>query len=118
VYETAYRDHQIYHTISTQHLLQHSNDKMDDDRDRNPDRLPSEPPEFSSNPTQQHGRTGSMSLGAPPNANGDDVSPINGDAPTHSAPLPAQMDPHAKAVNDVVNSEVRFAVGAFVRGES
>jgi hypothetical protein len=50
-----------------------------------------------------------MSLGAVPNANGDDVSPINGDPTTTTAPPPAQPDPNAKAVHDVVNSEIGVA---------
>jgi len=74
--------------------------------DNNPDRLLSEPPEF---PDQQRERTGSMSLGAAPNANGDDVSPINGDSTatvTLAAPPPVQADPNAKAVQAVINSEI------------
>jgi hypothetical protein len=70
--------------------------------DNNPDRLLSEPPEF---PDQQRERTGSMSLGAAPNANGDDVSPINGDSTT-TVTLPPQADPNAKAVQAVINSEI------------
>jgi hypothetical protein len=51
-----------------------------------------------------------MSLGAAPNANGDDVSPINGDSTTAAAaPLAVQSDPNAKAVRDVVNSEIGVA---------
>ncbi len=74
--------------------------------DNNPDRLRSEPPEF---PPQQE-RKGSMSLGAAPNANGDDVSPITGDSTTTAAAAqPAQSDPNAKAVHDVVNSEIGVA---------
>lgn len=75
------------------------------DEDNNPDRLLSEPPEF---PNQQHERTGSMSLGAAPNPNGDDVSPINGDSAmdTLAGPPPAHVDPNARVVHDVVNSEV------------
>jgi hypothetical protein len=76
------------------------------DEDNNPDRLLSEPPEF---PNQQHERTGSMSLGAAPNPNGDDVSPINGDsaaASTIAGPPLAQVDPNARVVHDVINSEV------------
>jgi len=79
---------------------------MDEHRERpNSDRLISEPPEF---PTQQHERTGSMSLGAPPT--NDEVSPINnGDsAPTAHAPVQAH-DPNAEKVLYVVNSEVRVA---------
>jgi hypothetical protein len=76
------------------------------DEDGNPDRLLSEPSELSST---QHERTGSMSLGASGNPNGDDVSPINGDSATASttAPPPAQADPNARVVHDVINSEVR-----------
>lgn len=50
-----------------------------------------------------------MSLGAAANPNGDEVSPINGDsaAPSTIAPPPAQVDPNAKIVHDVINSEVR-----------
>ena len=75
------------------------------DEDNNTDRLLSEPPEF---PNQQHERTGSMSLGAAPNPNGDDVSPINGDSAMDNlaGPPPAQVDPNARVVRDVVNSEV------------
>jgi hypothetical protein len=73
------------------------------DDDINPDRLPSEPPEF---PDQNHERKGSMSLGAGPNANGDEVSPINGDSVPTSAAPPVQVDPNAKAVQEVVTSEV------------
>jgi hypothetical protein len=72
--------------------------------DNNPDRLLSEPPEF---PDQQRERTGSMSLGAAPNANGDDVSPINGDSTTTvTLPPQVQADPNAKAVQAVINSEI------------
>lgn len=76
------------------------------DEDNNPDRLLSEPPDFSN---QERERTGSMSLGAAPNANGDDVSPINGESTntvTLAAPPPAQADPNAKAVQAVINSEI------------
>jgi hypothetical protein len=72
--------------------------------DNNPDRLLSEPPEFP----PQHERTGSMSLGAAPNANGDEVSPIKDDS-TAAAPPPAQSDPNAKAFHDVINSEIGVA---------
>ena len=44
-----------------------------------------------------------MSLGAAPNANGDDVSKDD------STPAPALNDPNAKAVYDVVNSEIGVA---------
>ncbi|KAH9216172.1 hypothetical protein DL95DRAFT_363611 [Leptodontidium sp. 2 PMI_412] len=74
--------------------------------DNNPDRLLSEPPDFSS---QHRERTGSMSLGAAPNANGDEVSPLNGDSITTSAPPPVLTNPNAKAVHDVVNSEIGVA---------
>jgi hypothetical protein len=65
-------------------------------------------PEFSS---KQHERTGSMSLGAAANPNGDEVSPINGDSAAAStvAPQPAPIDPNARAARDVINSEVRAA---------
>lgn len=73
------------------------------DDEHNPDRLPSEPPEF---PDQNYDRKGSMSFGAGPNANGDELSPTNGDSvPTSAAPTP-QVDPNTKAVQDVVTSEV------------
>jgi hypothetical protein len=73
----------------------------------NPDHLLAEPPEFP----PQHERTGSMSLGAAPNASGDDVSPINGDstATATTAPPPAQPDPNARVVHDVINSEIGVA---------
>lgn len=79
--------------------------------DNNPDRLLSEPPEFPSQHEHEHERKGSMSLGAAPNANGDDVSPIKDDSNTTAAaaPLPAQSDPNAKAVHDVINSEIGVA---------
>jgi hypothetical protein len=81
---------------------------MDDDN--RPDRIGlSEPPEFPAD--QHHERTGSMSLGAGPNANGDEVSPINGDSVPTSAAPPAQIDPTAKAVQDVITSEVSAARG-------
>jgi hypothetical protein len=88
------------------------------DHDRNPDKLLSEPPpEFTPSPTARD-RTGSMSLGAPPNANGDEVSPINnGDAmsPTGgNLPPPPPADPNAQAVHEVVNSEVRRSGGGEV----
>ena len=47
-----------------------------------------------------------MSLGAAPNSNGDDVSPINGDLTTVTLPPQAQADPNAKAVQAVINSEI------------
>jgi hypothetical protein len=74
---------------------------MDEDNS-NPDRLLSEPSDF---PTQPHDGTGNMSSGAP----GDDASVTNGDAAPSApaAPPPAQVDPNAKIVHDVVNSEVR-----------
>jgi hypothetical protein len=76
-------------------------------QDINPDRLHSEPPEYLHNE-----RNDSMSLGAAPNPNGDDVSPINGDAapaPVSSGLPPNQLDPNAKGVHDVVNSEIGVA---------
>ena len=58
--------------------------------------------------TQQE-RIGSMSLGAAANHNGDEVSPINGDsaAVSKTEPSAAHVDPNAKVVHDVINSEVR-----------
>ncbi|TVY37296.1 RHO GTPase-activating protein [Lachnellula subtilissima] len=73
------------------------------DDDNNPDRLPSEPPEL---PDQNYERNGSMSLGAGPNTNGDEVSPINGDSVPTSAAPPVQIDPYAKAVQEVITSEI------------
>lgn len=84
---------------------------MDDDH---PDRLLSEPPQL---PNQQHERTGSMSLGAPPTS--DDVSPINGEsANTNGAAAPPAIDPNAKIVSDVVTSEVGFRRKALWHNES
>jgi hypothetical protein len=75
------------------------------DHDRNPDKLHSEPPpEFTPSPI--HDRTGSMSLNSPPNANGDDVSPINGESLGQTGPPPPATDPNAQSVHEVVNSEV------------
>jgi hypothetical protein len=71
--------------------------------DDSPDRLLSELPNV---PNQQLDRTGSMSLGAIPNANGDNVSPIHGDSVSMSSPPAAQVDPLAKSVETVVNSEI------------
>ena len=68
----------------------------------NPDRLLSEPPEFSSHHQQE--RKGSMALGAPPSTS-DGVSPINGDASTTAGHAPPH-DPNAEKVSIVVNSEV------------
>ncbi|TVY39219.1 RHO GTPase-activating protein [Lachnellula occidentalis] len=73
------------------------------DDDYNPDRLPSEPSEL---PEQNYERNGSMSLGAGPNANGDEVSPINGDSVPTSAAPPVEIDPNAKAVQEVITSEI------------
>ena len=81
------------------------------DEDNKLGRLHPEPPEFSN---QSGERTGSMSLGAPPNANGEDASPMNGDATSTMVPPPAQVDPNAKAVHDVMNSEVRPHEGIVV----
>ncbi len=67
----------------------------------NPDRLLSDPPEYP--PQPEHERKGSMSLAAVPNANGDDVSKDD------STPAPALNDPNAKAVYDVINSEIGVA---------
>jgi hypothetical protein len=72
------------------------------DEDNNPDRLLSEPTEP---PTQQQERTSTLSLEPPPT--GEDGFPINGDVDVPvAAPPPPQVDPNAKIVRDVVNSEV------------
>lgn len=71
--------------------------------DENPDRLLSELPDISN---QQRERTGSMSLGAAPTANGDEVSPINGDSASMNAPAHPQLTPLARSVDTVVNSEI------------
>lgn len=74
--------------------------------DDNPDRTLSEPPDVSN---QHRERTGSVSLNAAANANGDNVSyPPNGDDVTTSAPPPVH-DPNAKAVHNVINSEIGVA---------
>lgn len=87
---------------------------MDNDRERNPDRLLSEPPpDHFQTPAQQHDRSGSITVGSPQNhsSTGDDVvSPINGESTTALPPPPAQVDPHAKIVHEVVNSEVMGSV--------
>jgi len=85
------------------------------DHDRNTEKLNSEPPpEFTPSPI--HDRMGSMTLGSPPNANGDDVSPINGESLAQSGPPPPASDPNAQSVDKVVNSEVRtlcrFVIGS------
>ena len=75
---------------------------MDEDSNNNPDRLLAEPP---NPPNQLHEGSGSMSLGAA--ANGDsEISPVNDQSATSTDGPPAQVDPNAKAVHDVVNSEV------------
>jgi hypothetical protein len=81
------------------------------DEDNLSDRRLSGQPEFAS--TMQHGRSGSMSLGASANPRGDEVSPINGDAAGDStvAHPPAQVDQNARVVHDVINSEVRATTG-------
>ena len=86
---------------------------MDEDNNHNnSDRLLSETPDLSNQPQQQqqpaqlHESSGSMSLGAAPNGDGG-VSPINGDSNPSTTHPPAQIDSNAKAVYDVVNSEVR-----------
>ncbi|KAI9050470.1 hypothetical protein LZ554_005633 [Drepanopeziza brunnea f. sp. 'monogermtubi'] len=78
--------------------------------DDNPDRILSEPPDSSN--TQ---RDGTGSTGTPPPlpnvtatttaTTGDDGPPVNGDSSTDTAPPPA-VDPNAKAVHEVVNSEI------------
>jgi hypothetical protein len=76
------------------------------DYDRNTDKLHSEPPpEFTPSPI--HDRVGSMNLGSPPNANGGDVSPVNGESLAQTGPPPPPAsDPNAQSVDRVVNSEV------------
>ncbi|PBP28467.1 GTPase activation, GAP [Diplocarpon rosae] len=71
--------------------------------DDNPDKILPESPDF---PDRQRESAGSMTPGAAPNANEDGVSPINGDSYTTSAPPPAAADPNAKAVHEVVNSDI------------
>lgn len=50
----------------------------------------------------------SLGAGAAPNANGDDVFPLNnGDSTTTAAHQPFPFNnPNAKAVRDVINSEI------------
>jgi len=49
----------------------------------------------------------SLGAGAAPNANGDDIFALNnGDSTTTAAPPPLPFNPNAKAVRDVVNSEI------------
>ena len=49
----------------------------------------------------------SLGVGAAPNANGDDIFALNnGDSTTTAAPPPLPFNPNAKAVRDVVNSEI------------
>lgn len=75
------------------------------DHNRNDEKHMSEPPpEFSASPV--HDRMANMNLGSPPNANGDDVSPIHGDSASQTGPPPPAADPNAKIVHEVVNSEV------------
>ena len=76
------------------------------DEDNISDRRLSGQPEFLST---QHERTGSMSLGAPANSNGDEVSPINGDSAAASNAVPP-VDPNVRVVHDVINSEVRVSL--------
>lgn len=102
---------------------------MDEDQHHgNPDRLLSEPPaELPDNTQSQDRQTGNMSslpAGAPGNPTGDDIpSTSNGGAAAAAAgsgdyavttaaapPGPAQVDPNAKAVHDVVNSEVGLQI--------
>jgi hypothetical protein len=79
---------------------------MDEDHNH-PERLRSETP--SSQTQQPHERTGSMSLGMKPPT--DDVpAAVNGDAVKTEAPPPAQLDPVAEEVNNVINSEVSVRV--------
>lgn len=73
-----------------------------DGNHHNPDRLLSEPSEFSD---QQHERA--MSPGAP---SYDDAAHMatNGDTTNSGAVSPPVQDPTAKIVHDVLNSEVKL----------
>jgi hypothetical protein len=79
---------------------------MDEDHN-NPERLLSETPSFQTQ--QSHERTGSMSLGMKPPTD-DAPAAVNGDAVKTEAPPPAQPDPVAEQVNNVINSEVSVLV--------
>ncbi|CAL3968072.1 unnamed protein product [Diplocarpon coronariae] len=68
--------------------------------DDNPDKILAEP---AGSPNYHHESAGSM---AAPDANGDGVSPINAESYTRSASPPASVDPNAKAVHDVVSSDI------------
>ncbi|KAF4624815.1 hypothetical protein G7Y89_g13352 [Cudoniella acicularis] len=73
------------------------------DENYKPDQLLSEPSELADH---NHDGKGNMSLGAPTSANGDDVSPINGESEKSAAGSPVVQDPNAKAVHDVITSEI------------
>ncbi|RDL31521.1 uncharacterized protein BP5553_09730 [Venustampulla echinocandica] len=87
----------------------------DDHHHTNPDHLLTEPAELADNSQNKETNPGNMSLGA---QTGDEIaSPPNGGGgtggggyavTTAAAPptAPAQVDPNAKAVYDVVNSEI------------
>lgn len=69
-----------------------------------------DPDQENTSNTMAHERNGSMSLGAAP-AVADDASPTQGDTTTASAGPQAgapQVDPNAKIVQEVVNSEVSW----------
>jgi len=75
---------------------------MDEDHNH-PERLRSETPSFQTQ--QPHERTGSMSLGVKPPID-DAPEAVNGDPVKAETPPPAQPDPVAEQVNNVINSEV------------
>jgi hypothetical protein len=75
---------------------------MDEDHNH-PERLRSETPSFQAQQPQE--RTGSMSLGMKPPTD-DAPAAVNGDAAKSEAPPPAQPDPDAEKVINVINSEV------------
>lgn len=78
---------------------------MDDDN-----RLDGVSPEPLEPSSHQPERTTSM-LSEPP-ATGDDISTINGDVEApNGPPPPPQVDPNAKIVHEVVNSEARQTPG-------
>jgi len=75
---------------------------MDEDH-KNPERLRPETPSFQTQ--QPDEKTGGMSLGMKPPTD-DAPAAVNGNAVNTEAPPPAQPDPVAEQVNNVINSEV------------
>ncbi|RDW77407.1 hypothetical protein BP6252_05460 [Coleophoma cylindrospora] len=70
-----------------------------------------DPDQENTSSMMAHERNGSMSLGAAPLMGGD-VSPIQGDSTTTAPgpqPAPTEVDPNAKIVQEVVNSEIGVA---------